>query len=157
MESRNRFQGINSTSLCSQSWYFWTCMGPRNRFHRMNSASLCSLAGRYNNPIPTRCLAPIDFFKIPTLAGRYDNLIPTRCLAPYKFFKNSSSGYIGWRNRLLESIPGLLKSLKIPCVTLVLIGNSKEEQSPYLQTFMEPRNRFRGIDFASLCNLAGRY
>ena len=33
----------------------------------MNSASLCSLAGRYDNPIPTRCLAPIDFLKIPAL------------------------------------------------------------------------------------------
>ncbi len=32
------------------------------------SASLCSLAGRYDNPIPTRCLAPIDFKKIPALA-----------------------------------------------------------------------------------------
>jgi hypothetical protein len=31
----------------------------------MNSASLCSLAGRYENPIPHRCLAPIDFLKIP--------------------------------------------------------------------------------------------
>jgi hypothetical protein len=25
----------------------------------------CSLAGRYENPIPPRCLAPIDFLKIP--------------------------------------------------------------------------------------------
>ncbi len=33
----------------------------------MNSASLCSLAGRYNNPIPIQCLAPIDFLKIPAL------------------------------------------------------------------------------------------
>ncbi len=31
----------------------------------MNFASLCSLAGRYENPIPPRCLAPIDFLKIP--------------------------------------------------------------------------------------------
>jgi hypothetical protein len=31
----------------------------------MNSASLCSLAGRYDNPIPTRFLAPIDCLKIP--------------------------------------------------------------------------------------------
>ncbi len=30
-------------------------------------------------------------------------------------------------------------------------------QSPYLQTFMEPRNRSRGIDSAILCSLAGRY
>jgi hypothetical protein len=28
-------------------------MEPRNRFQGMNSASLCSLAGRYENPIPT--------------------------------------------------------------------------------------------------------
>ncbi len=33
----------------------------------MNSASLCSLAGRYENPIPPQCLAPIDFLKIPAL------------------------------------------------------------------------------------------
>jgi len=31
----------------------------------MNSASLCSLAGRYDNDIPTRFLAPIDCLKIP--------------------------------------------------------------------------------------------
>ncbi len=31
----------------------------------MNSASLCSLAGRYENPIPPRWLAPIHFLKIP--------------------------------------------------------------------------------------------
>jgi hypothetical protein len=33
----------------------------------MNSASLRSLAGRYENPIPPQCLAPIDFLKIPAL------------------------------------------------------------------------------------------
>jgi hypothetical protein len=42
-------------------------MEPRNQLQGMNSDSLCSLAGRYNNPIPTRCLAPIDFLKIPEL------------------------------------------------------------------------------------------
>jgi hypothetical protein len=31
----------------------------------MNSASLCSMAGRYDNPIPTRFLAPVDCLKIP--------------------------------------------------------------------------------------------
>ncbi len=40
---------------------------PENRFQGMNSASLCSLAGRYINPIPTRLLAPIDCLKIPAL------------------------------------------------------------------------------------------
>jgi hypothetical protein len=42
-------------------------MEPRNRFQGMNSASLCSLAGRYDNPIPTRFLASIDCLKIPAL------------------------------------------------------------------------------------------
>jgi hypothetical protein len=40
-------------------------MEPRNRFQGMNSASLCSLAGRYDNPIPPRFIAPIDSSKIP--------------------------------------------------------------------------------------------
>jgi hypothetical protein len=45
--------------------YFETFMEPRNRFQGMNSASLCSLAGQYDNPIPTRFLALIDCLKIP--------------------------------------------------------------------------------------------
>jgi hypothetical protein len=40
-------------------------MEPRNRFQGMNSACLCSLAGRYDNPITTRFLAPLDCLKIP--------------------------------------------------------------------------------------------
>jgi hypothetical protein len=40
-------------------------MEPRNRFQGMNSASLCSLAGRYANHVPPRFLAPIDSLKIP--------------------------------------------------------------------------------------------
>ncbi len=56
-------------------------MEPRNRIQGMNFASLCSLAGRYDNPIPTRFLAPIDCLKIPPLAGRHGNPIPTRFLA----------------------------------------------------------------------------
>jgi hypothetical protein len=45
-------------------------MGPRNRFKGINSASLCSLAGRYDNPLPPRFLAPIDSLKIPALYKR---------------------------------------------------------------------------------------
>jgi hypothetical protein len=40
---------------------------PRNRLQGMNSASLCSLAGRYDNSIPPRFLAPIGCLKIPAL------------------------------------------------------------------------------------------
>ncbi len=60
---------------------------PRNWFQGMNSASLCNLAGRYNNPIPPRFVAPIDFLKIPALACRYDNLIPSYFLAPIDCLK----------------------------------------------------------------------
>jgi hypothetical protein len=38
---------------------------PKNRFQGTNFVSLCSLAVRYDNPIPTRFLAPIDCLKIP--------------------------------------------------------------------------------------------
>jgi len=40
----------------------------------IDSASLCSLAGRYDNPIPTHFLAPVDCSKIPALisdGGRF--------------------------------------------------------------------------------------
>jgi hypothetical protein len=35
-----------------------------NRFQDIKSTSLCSLAGWYDNPIPTRFLAPIECLKI---------------------------------------------------------------------------------------------
>ncbi len=38
---------------------------PKNRFQGINSASLCNLTGRYDNLIPTRFLAPVDCLKIP--------------------------------------------------------------------------------------------
>jgi hypothetical protein len=45
-----------------QSRNFFTFKEPRNRFQGITSASLCTLAGRYDNPIPTRLLAPIDCY-----------------------------------------------------------------------------------------------
>ncbi len=45
------------------------------------------MAGRYDNPIPTRFLAPIECLKIPALAARYDNPIPSRFLAPVECLK----------------------------------------------------------------------
>ncbi len=38
----------------------------------MNSASLSGLACRYDNPIPTWFLTPIDFLKIPALDDRVE-------------------------------------------------------------------------------------
>jgi hypothetical protein len=54
-------------NLHSGAGIFKPFMEPRNRCQGINSASLCSLAGPYDNPIPSRCLAPIDFLKIPAL------------------------------------------------------------------------------------------
>ncbi len=44
---------------------FLTFKEPRNRFQEIDFASLCSLAVRYDNPIPTWFLAPLDCSKIP--------------------------------------------------------------------------------------------
>jgi hypothetical protein len=49
----------------------------------MNSASLCNLAGRYDNPIPPRFLAPIDFLKIPALRSFCSNM--NRSVSPELF------------------------------------------------------------------------
>jgi hypothetical protein len=87
-------------------------MEPRNQFQGMNSTSLCSLAGRYDNPIPTRFLTPIDCLKIPAQeAGEVNSL---------------------------ESIPGLLRSLKIPSEFSILLGQKVFEliavlSSPYIK------------------------
>jgi hypothetical protein len=43
---------------------------PRHQFRQ----PMYSLAGRYDNPIPTRCLAPIDFLKIPALTFAFQNI-----------------------------------------------------------------------------------
>jgi hypothetical protein len=53
----------------SYRWYFKTFKEPRNRFQGIDSAKLCSLMGRYDNPIPTRFLAPIGCSKIPALGS----------------------------------------------------------------------------------------
>ena len=48
-----------------QSPNFQTFNEPSNRFQGINSASLCSLAGLYVNPIPMQSLAPTDWLKNP--------------------------------------------------------------------------------------------
>jgi hypothetical protein len=68
--SRYKHVCANTTCIVNVhvlSPYFLRFMEPRNRFQGINSASLCSLAGRYDNPIPTWFLDPIDRLKIPAL------------------------------------------------------------------------------------------
>ncbi len=51
----------------------------RNGFQGIDSASLCSLVGRYDNPFPTRLLAPIDCSEIPPLVpSSYEYCKPKR-------------------------------------------------------------------------------
>ncbi len=53
------------SSLLPRARIFKRLWSPGIDSKALFSASLCSLAGRYDYPIPTRCLAPIDFLKIP--------------------------------------------------------------------------------------------
>ncbi len=58
MEPRNRFQGISSASLCSLCFLESILELPK-------SLQIRVLAGRCDNPLHTRFLAPIDCSKIP--------------------------------------------------------------------------------------------
>ncbi len=56
---------------------FWRICGhwdELNLFQGINYASLCSLAGQYDNPIPTRFLAPIDCLKIPAQSSLWQEV-----------------------------------------------------------------------------------
>jgi hypothetical protein len=62
------FFGRNYSTFSRHEIIFLNFKELRNRFQGMNSATLCSLAGRYDNPIPSRFLAPINCSKIPAQA-----------------------------------------------------------------------------------------
>ncbi len=82
------------------------------------------MAGRYDNPIPTRCLAPIDFLKIPTQG------YPTARQA-------TKAGGID----TLESILGLHKRLKIQA------GRELKEELRWAGSFnvlIVPKKQVRG-------------
>ncbi len=97
-------------------------MEPRNRCQGINSASLCSMAGRYDNPIPTPCLAPIDFLKIPALECTLCMPRPKVHILLYYFGK--SSGWAQFKPRFLPSnwTVGLFQdfSLSSLCVSRIL-------------------------------------
>ncbi len=83
-------------------------MEPGNRFQGMNSASLCSLAGRYDNPIPPRFLAPIDCLKIPALLQ-----IVRRCGGTLPLKRRH--GYI----RVLALLPSLIWGMRYDRVQML--------------------------------------
>jgi hypothetical protein len=60
---------------------FLTFKERKNRFQGINSASVCSLAGRYDNPVLSLFLAPIGCLKIPSpgfISWRKKTQIPVR-------------------------------------------------------------------------------
>jgi hypothetical protein len=83
-------------------------MKPGNRLQEISSASLCSLAGRYDNPILPRFLAPIDCLKIPALGGRYDSPIPTRFLIPIDCLKIPSLVTV-FCTKVIPSVPSFVR------------------------------------------------
>jgi hypothetical protein len=64
---RRHWDSPTLSTLLATLWYFKTFKETRYRFQGIDSASLCSLAGRYDIPIPSRLLTPKDCFKIPAL------------------------------------------------------------------------------------------
>ncbi len=94
-------------------------MEPRNRFQGINSASLCSLAGRYDNPIPTRLfLAPIYCLKISVLA---ENVI-----LPFSFGR-----------RCKKQICVFGKTIKFPETATCHRFESQEKNRMQIATFLK--------------------
>ncbi len=130
-------------------------MEPRNQFQGMNYAGLWSLAGRYDNPIPPRFLAPIDSLKVRAL---YNNPIPARFLAPYeivlkllKRLQIRAQATLDSGIGSLESIPGLLKCLQIQAQATLASGIASLKSIPGLLkrclhwiAELFPWNRFLG-------------
>jgi hypothetical protein len=95
---------------------------PKNRFQGTNSARLCSLAGRYDNPIPTRFLAPIDCLKISAqvhVDGKFQMKYKV-VVNPYRFFSDrkltsEAEKYSSVTLVLVASIPNYMRAMKIHC------------------------------------------
>ncbi len=133
-------------------------MGPQNWFQGMNSASLCSLAGRYDNPVPPRFLAPIDFLKSPGYAvlvekvGLFLEKVGLFWIKPYFF--SVGQVLVVWRKSrafskkalLFPRLPGFLKIRSIPSIILKA-GHVSTHQWRYIHALA--LNRYRLCCFTS--------
>ncbi len=88
----------------------------------MNSARY-SLASRYDNPIPSWFLAPIDCLKIPALDTKFGGV---DSWAPYKF-KNTASVFFF---EYLFDVPFLLPEMSPSDVLHSLTGVGRAKQDP---------------------------
>jgi hypothetical protein len=125
----------------------------------MNSASLCSLAGRYENPIPPRCLAPIDFLKIPAPTTNRRNL----SIKPTEQFDVVFAEKVPFRRGIIlyleyqECLPLYPKWLPPPPLFLVSVsfpfGTKGGEGNTHLQGVGERGEPVRTIAPGSLYTL----
>jgi hypothetical protein len=71
----------------------------------MNSANLCSLAGRYDTPLPTRFIAPIDCLKISALVLSFKKRMPIDLfrihLVPYTWSRSLGPIHVVPHNEIL--------------------------------------------------------
>jgi hypothetical protein len=85
----------------------------------MNSASRCSLAGRYDNPISPRFLAPRDFLKIP---AQESSEIETGMAEKSRWDQANRRQKLGlvWRNR--KKISQIIKDyFYLPFFLLIIL------------------------------------
>ncbi len=78
---------------------------PRNRFQEIDSASLCSLAGRYDNPIPS--FPPPDCSKVPSLDSAMDWRIINLCWRRGEWVGRGRLGSPARREREVLLVPSV--------------------------------------------------
>ncbi len=98
-----------------QSPNFKTFKEPKNQFQGTNSAMLCSLAGRYNNPIPTRFLAPIDCLKIPAQVSSVEqSKLPPTTVWPFLLTYSTAESVQTISDRLIFDWPFWSYAAELP-------------------------------------------
>ncbi len=115
-------------------------MEPRNRFQGINSASLCSLAGRYDNPIPTRCLAPIDFFK------NSSSVVCLKLWIYYSYYMGSlSAPYFPVNGEIKQNKSNLDVPLHLPISQMFFVTCSMSPNYSMSQPFKFNLNRAKRV------------
>ncbi len=121
--------------------------GHRYRSQEINSASLCNLAGRYDNHIPKRFLAPIDCFKIPAVI--YSTTINTHKRLLYAEFPGEIKvKEMGWKRHAwhfwlrVRQLPGELRGENR--IEEVLEKNDKQGRDLSLEILHQDRLLYCG-------------
>jgi hypothetical protein len=116
---------------------FWTFKEPKKRFQRTNSARLCSLAGRYDNPIPTRFLAPKDCLKIlrSTVYPMTVNLHTVKAPPTERKEKFTPLWLCQWRKYILRAEGRISFAMPRKCSSLTQIRREQKMPGPLLLVY----------------------